>query len=240
MLSDAIQTNWSVNLLEQNLHSSTPSFKLDWPFRCLVISCMFTCQSFKEAHKILLCGLVRKRGGGSATWFFDKNRSKNNMFLSLFSVVIFVAAPKKGRDPLIHSFFLANTKIWYASVGVRYRYPICGSNSQTSISLQADSSQLFTYLFIKYYDISIFDIFLHADSQILVCSFHSHFVAAAPFRQGGSSSSVGKRKRNLNLTYQGHILDPCDNLFLKFDKIISFKFSCGNSILTTNHKCKSS
>ena len=119
-------------------------------------------------------------------------------FWRFFSVVIFVDAPKKGRDPL------------------------------------------FTYVFMIYFDISIFDIFIHADSQILVCSFHSHFVAAAPFRHRGSSSSGGKRKRNLNLICSGHIQDPCDNSFLKIDKIISFKFSCGNSILTTHHKCKSS
>ena len=150
----------------------------------------FTCQSFKEAHKILLRGFGPQRGGWviflSATCFFFRTGKKKHHILSFLEIFFrchLCGCSKKGRDPL------------------------------------------FTYVFMIYFDISIFDIFLHADSQILVCPFHSHFVAAVPFRQRGSSSSVGKRKRNLNLICSGHIQDPCDNfnLFLKFDKIISFR-----------------
>ena len=165
----------------------------------------FTCQSFKEAHKILLRGFGPQRGGVGTllvrNLVYFRTGKKTSCFVlfgDFFPLSSLWMLQKKGRDPL------------------------------------------FTYVFMIYFDISIFDIFLHADSQILVCSFHSHFVAAAPFRHRGSSSSGGKRKRNLNLICSGHIQDPCDNSFLKIDKIISFKFSCGNSILTTHHKCKSS
>ena len=134
MLSDAIQTNWSVNLLEQNLHSSTPSFKLDWPFRCLVISFMFTCQSFKEAHKILLCGFGLQLGS------LTKTGPKTTYFVPFFHCHLCGRSKKRGRDTLIHRFSWRTHKFGLLGVGIRYRYPTCGSNSQTSISLQADSS----------------------------------------------------------------------------------------------------
>ena len=150
----------------------SPSFKLDWPFRCLVISCMFTSHvsHLRKPIKYYSADLVRKGGWGGypscPQLVFLEQVKKTSCFVlfgDFFPLSSLWMLQKKGRDPL------------------------------------------FTYVFMIYFDISIFDIFLHADSQILVCPFHSHFVAAAPFRQRGSSSSVGKRKRNLNLTYQGHI-----------------------------------
>ena len=109
LLSDAIQTNWSVNLLEPNLHSSTPSFKLDWPFRCLVISCMFTCQSFKEAHKILLRGFGPQRGWVGTPLvrnlvFFRTGKKKHHVlsFLEIFFRCHLCGCSKKREGSSIH------------------------------------------------------------------------------------------------------------------------------------------
>ena len=83
----------------------SPSFKLDWPFRCLVISCMFTSHvsHLRKPIKYYSADLVRKGGGGYPSCpqlaFFLEQVKKNIMFClfwRFFSVVIFVDAPKKG------------------------------------------------------------------------------------------------------------------------------------------------
>ena len=69
----------------------------------------FTCQSFKEAHKILLRGFGPQRGWVGThlvrNLVFLEQVKKHIMFCPFwrfFSVVIFVDAPKKREGSSIH------------------------------------------------------------------------------------------------------------------------------------------